>query len=90
MRNCLLLFLLTKIVDAIVKFQLIASLLLFSMSSYAAISFTGTTYSQNFDTLTNSGTNLSWTNDSTLAGWFLFKQSPVTAITQYNADNGIL
>lgn len=45
-------------------------------------------YSQNFDTLTNSGTP-TWTNDSTLTGWFLFRQpSPGTAITTYGVDNG--
>ncbi|MFB2878171.1 SdiA-regulated domain-containing protein [Floridanema aerugineum] len=53
------------------------------------INFTGGTYSQNFDTLATSGVNNTWTNDSTLAGWSLFRSPvPGTAIATYNADNG--
>lgn len=53
-----------------------------------AINFTGL-YSQNFDSLATSGTNNTWTNDSTLAGWSLFRSPvPGTAIATYNADNG--
>lgn len=52
------------------------------------INFTGS-YSQDFDTLATSGSNNAWANDSTLAGWSLFRQPvPGTAITGYNADNG--
>ena len=53
------------------------------------ISFSSS-YSQNFDSLASSGTALSWTNDVTLPGWFLFRQpanGPV-AITSYAADSG--
>ena len=52
-------------------------------------SFTST-YSQAFDGLALSGSSISWTNDLTLPGWFLFRQpssSPV-AITAYDAGNG--
>lgn len=35
----------------------------------AAISLTGT-YTQNFDTLANSGTANTWTDDATIAGWY--------------------
>ncbi|MBD2412463.1 hypothetical protein FACHB389_23110 [Nostoc calcicola FACHB-389] len=44
-------------------------------------SFTGTTYSQNFNSLANSGTSISWTNDSTISGWY-------ATTTTYNAGNG--
>jgi hypothetical protein len=53
------------------------------------ISFSSS-YSQNFDNLVSSGTALSWINDVTLPGWFLFRQpanGPV-AITSYAADSG--
>jgi hypothetical protein len=39
-----------------------------------AISFNGSTYSQNFDTLAQTGTNITWSNDSTIPGWYLFRQ----------------
>ena len=53
-----------------------------------AISFTGS-YSQSFDGLATSGSNLSWTNDLTLNGWYLYRQpSPGTAIGQYTAGTG--
>ena len=50
------------------------------------VNFTGSTYSQNFDTLATSGTN-AWTNDSTIAGWSLFDKNSA-AIPTYNADLG--
>jgi len=54
-----------------------------------AISFNGSTYNQNFDTLAQTGTNITWSNDSTIPGWYLFRQPvPGTPITAYNADNG--
>ncbi|HEX2619997.1 MAG TPA: ExeM/NucH family extracellular endonuclease, partial [Phototrophicaceae bacterium] len=40
-----------------------------------------TPYSQNFDTLSASGTGNAWANDSTLAGWYSTR-------TTYNAGNG--
>jgi hypothetical protein len=54
----------------------------------AAISFFGS-YAQNFDSLALSGTNVAWSNGSTLPGWYLFRQ-PVqgTAITAYSASDG--
>src|SRR4051794_25808979 len=57
----------------------------------AQLSYTtpGGTYSQNFDTLITSGTNQTWTNDTTLSGWLLFRQpAPGTALTTYNAGAG--
>lgn len=51
--------------------------------------YSGGSYAQDFNTLITSGTNQSWTNDSTLDGWFLFRQpSPGIAITTYNAGTG--
>ena len=39
-----------------------------------AASFTGGSYSQNFDTLPRSSASEPWANDSTLEGWYLFHQ----------------
>ena len=53
------------------------------------VNFNGSTYTQNFDTLASSGTNIAWNNDSTIAGWSLFAQPvPGTPIATYNADTG--
>ncbi len=51
------------------------------------ISFSSS-YSQNFDSLASSV--LSWTNDVTLPGWFLFRQpaSGPVALTSYAVDSG--
>jgi hypothetical protein len=57
----------------------------------AVISLTGTapTYSQDFDSLATSGASNSWTNDSTLPGWSLFRRpAPGTALATYAAGNG--
>ena len=53
------------------------------------ISFSSS-YSQNFDSLASSGTPLSWSNDVTLEGWFLFRQSATgpEAITGYAFGSG--
>ncbi|MEH2067537.1 MAG: DUF4347 domain-containing protein [Nostoc sp.] len=54
------------------------------MQAYKSIfpaSFTGTSYSQNFNSLANSGTSISWTNDSTISGWYATR-------TTYNAGDG--
>jgi len=52
-------------------------------------SFTGT-YTQSFDSLAATGSGISWTNDLTLSGWYLFRQPAATpiALTAYNADTG--
>lgn len=53
-----------------------------------SVNFTGS-YSQNFDSLSTTGTNLAWANDMTLEGWHLFRQpAPGTAITAINAGDG--
>jgi len=52
----------------------------------------GSTYSQNFDTLNadnDTVTMQGWTNDSTIAGWSLFRQpSPGTPVTFYRSSSG--
>lgn len=49
----------------------------------------GTIYSQNFDTLASSGTGIEWNNNSTLPGWFLYRQpAPGTALATYDAATG--
>jgi hypothetical protein len=63
--------------------------LLTASSAFADVSYTGGTYSQNFDTLASGGTNNPWTNNSTIAGWYLYQQAASgTAITTYNAGTG--
>ena len=53
------------------------------------VNFTGS-YTQNFDSLANTGTSNVWANDSTILGWSLFKQpTPGTAITTYGANDGV-
>lgn len=57
----------------------------------AAVSYgtVGGSYGENFDTLTTSTSSTAWTNDSTLAGWSLFRQpAPGTAITSYVGSTG--
>ncbi len=59
----------------------------------AQISYTtaGSTYTQNFDSLdsANGNTNLTWTNNTTLPGWFLFVQpAPGTAPATYRSSIG--
>ena len=49
----------------------------------------GNTYTQDFNTLVQSGTGQAWSNNSTLTGWFLYRQpAPGTDITTYNAGTG--
>ncbi|MCV2351662.1 PEP-CTERM sorting domain-containing protein [Paucibacter sp. Y2R2-4] len=45
-------------------------------------------YSQTFDTLASTGTTNTWANDSSIAGWSLFKTTPTTAVTAYIGDTG--
>jgi hypothetical protein len=69
----------------------LALALIFCIPATAGILYSGPSYFQNFDTLSSvkSSTDLPWTNDSTLAGWFLFVQpAPGTAVTAYRADDG--
>jgi hypothetical protein len=62
---------------------LLAAAALLSAASAQAISVPSSafTYTQNFDTLTQSTTATTWTNDSTLPGWSLFIASGAAAPT---------
>ena len=44
------------------------------------------TYTQNFNTLANTGTGVAWANNSTLSGWYV--QSTSATPTTYQADTG--
>lgn len=52
-------------------------------------SVTGSIYTQDFNSLATTGSSNTWTNDSTLPGWSLFRApAPGTAITAYAAGDG--
>jgi hypothetical protein len=46
-----------------------------------------TTYTQNFDSLAQSGTP-TWTNNGTLGGWYAAQAAPSAPVTSYIADDG--
>ena len=81
-KSCVRLFALSRLITL--------ALLLNFLEGNAQISFTGSSYSQNFNPLSaTSGTGVAWTNNSTLPGWFLFRQpAPGTALATYNVDAG--
>jgi endonuclease/exonuclease/phosphatase family metal-dependent hydrolase len=54
----------------------------------AQILMSGGTYSQNFDSLANSGTANSWTDNFTLSGWYASQSAAPNAITIYRASVG--
>ena len=70
------------------RWRLYGAGLLLSASAgvWAQVPFNGT-YTQNFDTLADSGVGLAWANNSTLPGWFLFNKN-LASITSYVAGNG--
>ncbi len=54
-----------------------------------SLTSSNSSYTQNFDTLAQSGTANAWTNGSTLEGWYLFRQpAPGSAITSYSTGTG--
>lgn len=67
-----------------------AAVLALPAHAVVVINSTSDVYAQNFDSLAKatSSTNLSWSNDSTLAGWFLFNRASGTAAATYRGDNG--
>ncbi len=68
---------------------MIPLLFFYCFKATAQISFTGANYSQDFNSLATTGTANTWTNNSTLPGWFLFRQpAPGTAIPTYSATDG--
>src|ERR1041385_6254059 len=69
-----------------VAFGLIAAGLL--QFSSAQVLMSGGTYSQNFDSLANSGTGIGWTNNVTLSGWYASKSVAPNDVTAYNTGTG--
>src|SRR6185437_707643 len=56
-------------------------------ATQAQVLLSGGTYSQNFDTLATSGTANSWTDNSTLSGWYA-DRSISPPVTNYIASTG--
>ncbi|MBX3403865.1 MAG: hypothetical protein KF699_10695 [Phycisphaeraceae bacterium] len=73
------------------KMAFVAGAAALATAAGAQISYNGGTISENFDSLASAGatpvTNIAWTNDSTLPGWFLFISTGDPAPT-YNAHAG--
>ncbi len=68
----------------------VAIMLMLAASSQATLSYTtaGSTHTETFDTLANTG-SITWTNDSTLPNWSLFRQpAPGTAIAAVATGTG--
>lgn len=59
-----------------------------AMGANAAISYTGTTYTENFDSLLNTGTANPWAQDSTLPGWVARRSAGGPDVATFRADNG--
>jgi hypothetical protein len=66
---------------------ILASACLFLETASAQVLFSAGPYNQNFDSLANSGTANTWTDNSTLPGWYASK-TVAGAVTTYRADNG--
>lgn len=61
-----------------------------STAAMGQISYTtvGGTYFQDFDTLASTGTTISWTDNSTLLGWYAAKQTPSGPLATYVVGDG--
>ncbi|EEF61632.1 PEP-CTERM sorting domain-containing protein [Pedosphaera parvula] len=57
-----------------------------ALSAQAQVSLTGSPYTQNFDTLANSGTANTWTDNTTIAGWYAGTSGTFSGT--YRADIG--
>ena len=69
-------------------FLLVILLLSSNISGQITINSSTSSYSQNFDGLAaTTATNIVWSNNTTLSGWYLFNGSN-TAITTYSAETG--
>lgn len=66
------------------------ALTVLSGAAGAQISFTGSPYDQDFDTLANTGTNVAWTDNTTIAGWYMRRMNdPALELAdQYNSGDG--
>ncbi len=67
--------------------------LLTASSAFADVSYTGGTYSQDFDSLSSSGASNVWANDTTINGWYLFRRNTTAdptpvAVNNYDAGTG--
>jgi len=59
----------------------------FPLFGFSQVSITATgSYSQNFDGLANTGTNIAWTDNSTIANWYC--QKSTTGAVVYDAGTG--
>jgi hypothetical protein len=57
-------------------------------SSAQVLMSAGSPYTQSFDTLASSGTANTWTDNSTLRGWYASKTSGGTSVSSYQASTG--
>lgn len=64
---------------------MIAGVSVLAGAANAQVNFAGGNYTQNFDSLPNSGTSNVWTDNSTLAGWYAARAAGTVVL---NADNG--
>ncbi len=62
--------------------------LLLAGTAFGQIPMSSGTYSQNFDSLANTGTGIAWTNNVTLPGWYASKSAGSQDVTNYNAGTG--
>jgi hypothetical protein len=60
-----------------------------AVQASAQINFTGS-YTQDFDSLLNTGTSNAWTDNSTIAGWYIRRMNDVNLVLSqvYNAGDG--
>ena len=79
----------TLVPKAMFGLSLTTALFLSQLCS-AQVLLSGGTYSQNFDTLANTGTANSWQDNVTLPGWFAAKAKGTgsPSVTAYRADDG--
>lgn len=66
----------------------VVSMMAFSSHAQVSINASGTSYSENFDTLANTGTANVWADNSTLPGWYASKTLAGTNVTAYRAEAG--
>ena len=70
------------------KILLIVAVLLLPIFMQGQVLMSGGTYSQNFDSLANSGTGNTWTENVTLPGWYASKSVAPNDVATYNAGTG--